>query len=35
MLLAHGRNQIRQNVNGFRTLSGGIGFTNMALILEK
>jgi len=35
MLRAHGRHQIRQNVHGFRTLSGGIRFTNIPLVLEK
>lgn len=35
MLLVHGRHEIRQNVHGFRTLSGGIRFTNIALVLEK
>jgi len=34
-MLRHGRHQIRQNVRGFRTLSGGIRFTNIALVLEK
>jgi hypothetical protein len=35
MLLGHGRLRIRQNVRGFRTLSGGRRFTNIALVLEK